>query len=61
MYLLNFADKYKGVKLTVQEDKALNQITAKNGLRKDLDDLFESEWFKDNYKAWQAEQPPIPP
>ena len=57
---MEFADKYKGVKLSVQDERELNKISAANGLRKDLEEFFDSDWFKQDYRDWQAENPPIP-
>ena len=57
---MEFSDKYKGVNLTVQEDKRLNEIVAKNGLREDVKKYFNSPWFKDSYEEWENAEPPIP-
>ena len=55
-----FADKYKGVDLRVEDKKRLNELSKKLDLRGQMKDLFDTDWFKQSFEEWQNENPPTP-
>ena len=57
---MEFQDKYKGVELSAYDSNELNKLIAKQGLREDLKDYFESNYFKEEYIAWKNDDKKLP-
>ena len=55
-----FADKYKGVDLRVEDKRRLNELSAELDLRGQMKGLFDMDWFKQSFDDWQNSNPPTP-
>ena len=54
-----FADELKGMQLSPSQKTALQKGMADYGLRDNLEELMDEEWFQEDIDAWRASNQPL--